>query len=257
MGASDTPQIDPAMLELFQAEMDAHIPVLNEGLLALEKGQAAAHQIEGMMRAAHSIKGAARIVGIEPAVRVSHVMEDCFSAAKDGRITLTSDAVDVLLVGVDALQRICAPLAGAPFADAALEDLLSRLTAVKSGESGVAPTAAGLAARASIRGATDVVTGSVQPEEPSVALPAVFDDASIESLRKELVDALAQGPARVKLDFAQVGELSARALALLVSFAGEIGQAPAAPAIESRRMSPAVRTVLRVAGLDAAFGIGR
>src|SRR5262249_59181440 len=97
MSASESPQIDPAMLELFQAEMDTHIPVLNEGLLALEKGQAGAKEIEAMMRAAHSIKGAARIVGIEPAVRVSHVMEDCFTAAKESRITLTSDNREGLL----------------------------------------------------------------------------------------------------------------------------------------------------------------
>src|SRR5207344_1288905 len=109
MSASGSFQIDPAMLELFQAEMDTHIPVLNEGLIALEKGQAGPREIEAMMRAAHSIKGAARIVGIEPAVRVSHVMEDCFTAAKNNSIVLSSDAVDVLLQGVDVLQRICSP----------------------------------------------------------------------------------------------------------------------------------------------------
>jgi len=70
MATFDLSQLDPAMLELFQAEMDTHIPVLDQGLLALEKGQAGDREIEAMMRAAHSIKGAARIVGIEPAVRV-------------------------------------------------------------------------------------------------------------------------------------------------------------------------------------------
>ncbi|HEX4797124.1 MAG TPA: Hpt domain-containing protein, partial [Humisphaera sp.] len=85
MSASGSFEIEPAMLELFQAEMDTHIPVLNEGLLALEKNQAGGREIEGMMRAAHSIKGAAKIVGIEPAVRVAHAMEDCFTAAKESR----------------------------------------------------------------------------------------------------------------------------------------------------------------------------
>jgi two-component system sensor histidine kinase and response regulator WspE len=97
MGTFEAFQIDPAMLELFQAEMDAHIPALNQGLLALEKSEAGARELEAMMRAAHSIKGAARIVGIEPAVRIAHVMEDCFTAAKDKRIELCSDSMDVLL----------------------------------------------------------------------------------------------------------------------------------------------------------------
>src|SRR3954466_6162554 len=107
LGTFDASKLDPAMLELFQAEMDTHIPVLNEGLLALEKGQAGDREIEAMMRAAHSIKGAAKIVGIEPAVRISHAMEDCFTAAKEKTVVLSSDAVDTLLQGVDALQRIC------------------------------------------------------------------------------------------------------------------------------------------------------
>ena len=125
------------MLELFAAEMDTHIPVLNEGLLALEKGQAGAREIEGMMRAAHSIKGAARIVGLESAVRVAHVMEDCFTAAKENRITLSSDSVDVLLAGVDAMQRICAPQSGEPLTDEARDKLVDRLTQWKSGQTPV------------------------------------------------------------------------------------------------------------------------
>ena len=36
------------------------------------------------MRAAHSLKGAARIVGLDVGVRVAHAMEDCFVAAQRG-----------------------------------------------------------------------------------------------------------------------------------------------------------------------------
>src|SRR4029079_15914567 len=135
MGTFEAFQIDPAMLELFQAEMDANIPALNQGLLALEKSEAGARELEAMMRAAHSIKGAARIVGVEPAVRVAHVMEDCFTAAKDKRIALSSDSVDVLLQGVDALQRICSPQDGSTLADSALQELLNRIDLVKDGKS--------------------------------------------------------------------------------------------------------------------------
>ena len=60
------------------------------------------------MRAAHSIKGAARVVGVDPAVRVAHVMEDCFVAAQKGAIELSPGDVDVLLRGVDLLGKISA-----------------------------------------------------------------------------------------------------------------------------------------------------
>src|SRR6516165_3907476 len=91
---------DPALLELFQAELDTHLPVLGEGLLALEKEANQPKLLEAMMRAAHSIKGAARIVGMEPAVQVAHVLEDCLVAAQKGQTHLDADAVDVLLRGV-------------------------------------------------------------------------------------------------------------------------------------------------------------
>jgi two-component system sensor histidine kinase and response regulator WspE len=58
------------------------------------------------MRAAHSLKGAARIVGLEAAVQVAHAMEDCFVAAQKGKIALSAEAVDVLLKSVDLFSRI-------------------------------------------------------------------------------------------------------------------------------------------------------
>ena len=58
------------------------------------------------MRAAHSLKGAARIVGVAVGVSVAHVMESCFVAAQEGRITLNQPQIDELLRGVDLLRRI-------------------------------------------------------------------------------------------------------------------------------------------------------
>src|SRR5947209_1353267 len=105
---------DPALLDLFRAELETHLPALNEGLLALERDAAQPERLEALMRAAHSIKGAAKIVGVEAAVQVAHALEDCFVAAQNGAVTLTSDAVDVLLRGVDALHRVAGPADDGP-----------------------------------------------------------------------------------------------------------------------------------------------
>ena len=246
----DSSQVDPALLELFQAEMDTHIPVLNEGLLALEKGQAGGGEFEAMMRAAHSIKGAARIVGIEPAVRVSHAMEDCFTAAKDRRITLSSDSVDVLLRGVDALQRICSASTGEEVTEAALVELLNQLAQLKDG---TAPPAMAKAAPPP----PVLAPAQIHGEEPSVALPASFSEESCQSLRRELLAGLASGARRIRLDFAQVSELNAAALALLASFASHAAQSQATSKLELCRVGPAVREVIDVAGLNDVLGIGR
>ncbi|MBL6751292.1 MAG: hybrid sensor histidine kinase/response regulator [Nevskia sp.] len=94
------------MLDLFRLEAETQCQVLTAGLLELERQPAAADQLEACMRAAHSIKGAARIVGVDAGVRVAHAMEDCFVAAQRGTVRLHRDRVDLLLRGVDLLGRI-------------------------------------------------------------------------------------------------------------------------------------------------------
>jgi len=60
------------------------------------------------MRAAHSLKGAARIVGLDAGVHITHAMEDCFVAAQQGDIVLDQEHIDELLRGVDLLQQMAA-----------------------------------------------------------------------------------------------------------------------------------------------------
>ena len=105
-GTGDVALADATMLDLFQAEVETHVAVLNDGLLALENDPGAKDQLEALMRAAHSIKGGARVIGLDVAVRVAHVMEDCFVAAQKGDVFLGSDQIDILLQIVDILARI-------------------------------------------------------------------------------------------------------------------------------------------------------
>ncbi len=95
-----------SMLEIFRLETENQAVTLTTGLLELEQNPAAADRLESLMRAAHSLKGAARIVDLGVAVRVAHAMEDCFVAAQKGRITLERTGIDQLLKGVDILTRI-------------------------------------------------------------------------------------------------------------------------------------------------------
>ena len=95
-----------SMLDLFRTEVSEQGKVLAAGLLALEQGAAAPDQLEAMMRAAHSLKGAARMVGVEPVVRLAHVLEDVFVAAQNAALVLNSEHVDVLLSGVDTITAI-------------------------------------------------------------------------------------------------------------------------------------------------------
>lgn len=93
------------MLELFRSEVESHSELLSNSLLRLERDPSDTSVYDSMMRSAHSIKGAARIVRVKAAVDVAHVMEDCFVAAR-GELQIKPSDFDLLLRSVDLLSRI-------------------------------------------------------------------------------------------------------------------------------------------------------
>ncbi|MDF3837474.1 hybrid sensor histidine kinase/response regulator [Cupriavidus basilensis] len=130
---------DASLLELFALEAQSQAEVLNAGLLALERAPAAAGELEACMRAAHSLKGAARIVGLDGGVRVSHVMEDCLVAAQRGELLLRPVHIDTLLHGTDLLLRLgCPPGGDITWADQAgkpeIDAFVARMEALLAGE---------------------------------------------------------------------------------------------------------------------------
>ena len=103
--SSENPR-DLSLQELFRVEAENQTALLTSGLLKLERSSASPTQLESLMRAAHSLKGAARIVNLLPVVQIAHAMEDCFVAAQQGRLALTPATIDALLRGVDWLTAM-------------------------------------------------------------------------------------------------------------------------------------------------------
>jgi two-component system sensor histidine kinase and response regulator WspE len=118
---------DASLLELYRLEADAQAQLLDAGLLILEREPCHAGQLEACMRAAHSLKGAARIVGLDDGVKVAHAMEDLLVAAQEGLLRLVPEQIDGLLQGTDLLRRVGAPVvADAPSVER-VEQLVSLL----------------------------------------------------------------------------------------------------------------------------------
>ncbi len=95
-----------SMLDLFAMEVETQAALLNENLLTLENHTKSRKELEALMRAAHSIKGAARIVQLDAGVKIAHAMEDYFVAAQENRTTILENHIDILLSGVDLLLSI-------------------------------------------------------------------------------------------------------------------------------------------------------
>jgi len=101
-----TDPIDSEMFSLFQIELQNSLQAIGNGLLEIEDNPEDSSLLEAMMRAAHSIKGAARMIGIEAVVKLSHSMEDVFVAAQNNKIFLSKNSIDQLFFCVDILKKL-------------------------------------------------------------------------------------------------------------------------------------------------------
>jgi two-component system sensor histidine kinase and response regulator WspE len=128
-----------SMWDLFRGEVESQMRVFTAGLLALEGGGSAKEHLAATMRAAHSIKGAARIVRLDVAVQLAHSMEDCLVAAQEGALTLGPASIDVLLSAGDILARLgtleeSAVPGWVEEQSSAVEQILSQLADVRAGK---------------------------------------------------------------------------------------------------------------------------
>jgi two-component system sensor histidine kinase and response regulator WspE len=176
------------LLDLFRMEAEAQSGVLTSALLALERNSAlesggAADQLDLCMRAAHSLKGAARIVGLDAGVRIAHVMEDCFTAAQQGRLTLEHSAIDLLLGATDTLSRV------ATGSEPEIEGLISGLEALVAGRDSDLSAGALAKAEAAPQAAVALRVPASEPAAPPVAAaaapaaPVAYRDSSDRVLR--------------------------------------------------------------------------
>ena len=248
---------DSAMMEIFRAEVETHVESLTAGLLALERDPGDTSHIDEMMRAAHSVKGAARIVGIEPAVRVAHVMEDGFIAAQNGKLTLRPAHVDVLLRGVDMLGRVANgskdPTVDWNLFTAEVTPLVAEITAALS-DTATLPAAKPLAAAKPLEPVPTPTPAMAVPEsEITIALPQLLDAIAAETTRRAFIAGLDSHPPIIKLDLALTADLDATGLALLAAIPRFV---PATTRVTLSGACPELQVVLQATGIQQLYSAG-
>lgn len=93
-------------VEMFREEADGYLVRLNEGLLALERDPSDAAVVNDVFRAAHSLKGTARMLELSDIADVAHALEDLLDGVRSGRYPMTPALADALLAGVDAVADL-------------------------------------------------------------------------------------------------------------------------------------------------------
>ncbi|SFL97371.1 hybrid sensor histidine kinase/response regulator [Pseudomonas sp. NFACC46-3] len=206
---------DASLLELFSLEAEAQVQVLSAGLLALERDPTQADYLESCMRAAHSLKGAARIVGVDAGVSVAHVMEDCLVSAQEQRLVLGAEHIDALLQGTDLLMRIATPgnSVGAPDIDAYVA-LMGRL---------LDPNA---------------------PQAPAVVVPSV--ETAVEPLRIELTEVEPPPATEPAPKHKRVTEGGERVLRVTAERLNSLLDLSSKSLVETQRLKPWLATMQRL-----------
>ncbi|MCP3728229.1 hybrid sensor histidine kinase/response regulator [Paraburkholderia sp. CNPSo 3272] len=213
-----------SLLDLFHEEAAAQTRTLSAGLLALESAPADAATLEACMRATHSLKGAARIVGLPEAVEVASAMEDCFVAAQRGELRIDAARIDALLVGIDLLGA-AGDASAAPLSHEAVEAFVARLQG--AAQPGVSKPAANSAASAPETDDLAALAASLRLPEPEAGASTDVEPAPP-----------AQPSPPRSADPGRMLRVRAGTLDRLLGFAGE-------SLVESRRMRPFAEGLLR------------
>jgi two-component system chemotaxis sensor kinase CheA len=133
----DRSKLVERLMATFRGELEEHVRTINEGLLALEKdpgGPGRADWFKTLLRVAHSLKGAARSVGVAPIEEACHRVEEILTAARDGRCTLEAPWFALLFATADAIEEAGMRLREQQeLADSPLSRLLPQLESAAAG----------------------------------------------------------------------------------------------------------------------------
>lgn len=100
-------------LELFRQELGDQLGLLNRALVVLEQDSSAAAARETLMRAAHTIKGAARMVGLVAIEQLLHAIEELIQRAVVSGAIPAPSSVELLFACFDRLEALHAVEAAA------------------------------------------------------------------------------------------------------------------------------------------------
>jgi two-component system chemotaxis sensor kinase CheA len=209
--------MDPmeAIKQTYFQECDELLLAMEEGLIAMENGEADSETINAVFRAVHSIKGGGGAFGFEILVGFSHVFETAMDLVRSGKLDPTPDVVKVLLRAGDKLSdHVTAARngTGAAVDDAEVKAELAKLT-------GEEPEDAGAPAPAEFEGlAFAPVMIDIGDEEPAAPPCPVWHvrfgpHAALYAKANEpylLIRELGMlGPIEVTADLSKLPELSA------------------------------------------------
>src|SRR3954452_23009772 len=126
---------EPELLATFRPEDDERLGSVSARLLQLEEHPSPRQLVTGLFRDAHTVKGSARMLGLDGVLQVAHACEDLLGALRDGRLAVRRTIVDLLLASCDAIGVSVATAGDGGDADEShLHALVAALRAALAGD---------------------------------------------------------------------------------------------------------------------------
>src|SRR5258708_4253421 len=90
--------------EIFFEEADEHLAAIEDALLRMDQAAPAGEDLNGIFRAAHSIKGTSGMLGFPEIAALTHVMESLLDILRANEREMTRRDVDALLMAGDIVR---------------------------------------------------------------------------------------------------------------------------------------------------------
>jgi two-component system chemotaxis sensor kinase CheA len=96
--------LNQKLLGAFQIEHVEHLEGIRSAVARLELGEADPSVLEEAFRCAHSLKGAARVIGLSPVETLAHHLESFFARLRDAGGTADKELLGVVQLTLDAIE---------------------------------------------------------------------------------------------------------------------------------------------------------
>ena len=172
-------------LDIFVDETKEHIQVLSDQIMVLEKEPDNSDAIAEIFRSAHSLKGMAGTMGFKRMQRLTHDMENVFSAVREGKMKVNDSLVDTLFRGLDAIQEYLDLIQEtSDEGDNDNEAIINELNQFLNGGGGEAPAAP---AATSAPAATASAAATATEESAETNAKAKFHDIKLSEVEEHAI----------------------------------------------------------------------
>lgn len=128
-----TEGMDAEELKVFFQEAEEQLQLMDEDIIRLEKEAGNEDLLQGIFRAAHTLKGSSGMLGFQTMAELTHSMEDTLDKLRSGTLVVSPELVDALLQSLDALKVLMEEISSGNEGALDIAPLVATLQAVSQG----------------------------------------------------------------------------------------------------------------------------